>query len=70
MYLEQVWLPTGTKHNLHPKPYNTVNMYLFQVMLTCIKSLLNPFKNTELTLCSVCVSQADFLQPFILTFSQ
>lgn len=68
MYLEQVWLPTGTKHNLHPKLYNTVNMYLFQVMLPCIKSLLNPLKKK--IVCSVCVSQADFLKPFVLTFSQ
>lgn len=51
MYLEQVWLPTGTKHNLHPKLYNTVNMYLFQVMLPCIKSLLNPLKKKNCVFC-------------------
>lgn len=51
MYQEQVWLPTGTTYNLRPKQYNTVYMYLFQVMLTCTRSLLNPFKNTNIVVC-------------------
>lgn len=31
MYLDQVWLPTGTTYNLHPKLQNTVYMSLFNL---------------------------------------
>ena len=66
MYLDQVWLPTGKTYNLHPKPYNTVFMYLFNLHQEPTESFQNYKQFSVFCLCE----QADLLQPFVLTFSQ
>jgi len=53
MYLDQVWLPTGTTYNLHPKSYNTVFMYFFNLHQEPTES----FQNYNNLVCSVCVNR-------------